>query len=514
MSYERVAIRGKQVNYKGDPSSTNIRIKKGVFLRSLPWLIVVFAISFVPLQQFCGAESNTWEKKVSEIVWVAYAPTTANPNQAIEPTVESLKEDLLVLRKAGFTGLVTYGCSGVLGQKLPELAQKEKFQGLILGIWDPTNQKEIAAAIAVSGNPIVLGYCVGNEGLEKRYELEQLSTVMQSLRTLTGKAVTTTEELKDYSDRTLLDLGDWVFPNVHPYFHRKLDPTLAIEWTVAAYQDLKRRSKRFILFKEVGLPTAGDLQKRLTESSQEQYYRGLAQTNVKFVYFEAFDQLWKTHLPVEPHWGIFCADRTPKSLARHLIEKHSASQGDSDSAFHVYLDAGSREKNHFAPSGYMGDCGDIHIKEDFKENPHSGESCIRVVYMAKGKGPYTCDYGPPCKWAGVYWQQPPDNWGTNPKWKGKGFNLSPYKRLTFWARADKDCRIEFKVGGIKERYGDSLKYPRTKTAKLTENWQTFEIDLKGADLKHIIGGFCWVTNWNSNSKGATFYLDDIRFEKK
>lgn len=489
-------------------------INRSLSLRLRTLSIVTCWIALISPLGIRDANSSIWESKASKIAWVAYAPTTANPNQGIEPTFESLEKDLTVLRQAGFTGLVTYGCSGLLGEKLPDLAQKQSFHGLIVGIWNPINKKEIAAAIKASSNPTVLGYCVGNEGLEKRYTLKQLSNVMESLRTLTGKPVSTTEELEDYSDRTLLELGDWVFPNVHPYFHRKLDPTLAIEWTKQAYKNLKKRTDRFILFKEVGLPTAGELRKRLTESSQEQYYRGLAQTDVKFVYFEAFDQPWKTHLPVEPHWGIFRADRTPKSLAKHLIEKHSASQGDSDAAFYVYLDAGSRKKNHFAPSGHMGDCGDIHVEEDFKENPHSGESCIRVVYMAKGKGPYTCNYGPPCKWAGVYWQQPPDNWGTNPEWKGKGFNLSPYKRLTFWARAGKDCRIEFKVGGINERYGDSLKYSRTKTAKLTESWQAFEIDLKGADLKHIIGGFCWATNWDTNPNGATFYLDDIRFEKK
>jgi len=84
-----------------------------------------------------------------------------------------------------------------------------------------------------------MGYCVGNEGLEKRYKLEQLSTVMQSLRTLTGKPVTTTEELEDYSDKALLQLGDWVFPNVHPYFHNQLDPDAAVRWTKAAYDDVK-----------------------------------------------------------------------------------------------------------------------------------------------------------------------------------------------------------------------------------------------------------------------------------
>ena len=84
----------------------------------------------------------------------------------------------------------------------------------------------------------------------------------------------------------------------------------------------------------------------------------------------------------------------------------------------------------------------------------------------------------------------------------------------FWARAEKLTVIEFKVGGINEPYGDSLIYPRGIHADLTEDWQEFEIDLTGADLMHMIGGFVWVTNWDMNPDGITFYLDDIRFEKR
>jgi len=470
-------------------------------------LLVAVGVTFSPYS-LC-ANTNNWEKIVRQITWVAYAPTTANPNQGIEPTVESIKEDLAVLRSARFTGLVTYSCSGLLGQKLPEMAEQQDFKGLILGIWDPTNQQEIAAAITASGNTIVLGYCVGNEGLPKRYKLEQLSAVMQSLRTLTGKPVSTAEQIEDYADKALLDLGDWVFPNVHPYFHHKLDPAVAVEWTKQTYDNLKKRTNHFILFKEVGLPTAGTPQ--MSETVQETYYLALAKTDVPFVYFEAFDQPWKTDPPIEPHWGIFRSDRTPKLLAKRLLPQTSPQT--TEDFFYVYYDGDARKKNHFVPSGYMGDCGDIQIEENCTEKPHSGQTCIRVTYSAKGKGPYKCNYPPPCKWAGVYWQQPADNWGTERKWEGKGFNLSPYRRLAFWARADKDCSIEFKVGGINERYGDTLKSPRGITAKLSTDWKVFEIDLKGANLKHIIGGFCLATNWDTNPDGAVFYLDDIRFEK-
>jgi len=186
---------------------------------------------------------------------------------------------------------------------------------------------------------------------------------------------------------------------------------------------------------------------------------------------------------------------------------------DAKAAFYIYQDADSPD-NHYKPTGYMGDCGDIQINEAYENNAHSGKTCIRVAYSAKGKGPNTCNYSPPCKWAGVYWQEPPNNWGTDEQLKGKGINLSRYNSLSFWAKADKKCLIEFKVGGVSQRYGDSLVLPRTTITKLSPEWQQFRIDLTGADLSHIIGGFCLVASQDNNPDGTIFYLDDIRFEKK
>ena len=474
------------------------------------------------------AVSAEWIERVSRIVWVAYSPPTADPDRGIEATPEAIGEDLIILRKAGFTGLVTYSSSGVLGRELPVLAEALGFQGLILGIWDPSSQEEIAAASAAAKLPIVLGFCVGNEGLHKRYEMPVLSVAIHNLREATGKPATTTEEIDDYADEDLLRLGDWVFPNVHPYFHNQLDPDAAVRWTQTAYDDFKRRTDRFVMFKEVGLPTAGDPEGKLSEASQERYYLELAKTDVQFVYFEAFDQPWKTHLPIEPHWGIFRSDRTPKPLGLRLMGLEPTASPTPKpipsptpepapplvpEAFYIYKDADSPD-SHYKPTGYMGDVGDIHINEAFKENPHSGKTCIRVVYDAEGKGPNECPYPGPCRWAGVYWQEPPNNWGRDPVWAGKGFDLSGYNRLMFWARAERPTIVEFKVGGINEPYGDSLIYPRGIHADLTEDWQEFEIDLTGADLTHIIGGFVWVTNWDMNPDGVVFYLDDIRFERE
>jgi hypothetical protein len=168
--------------------------------------------------------------------------------------------------------------------------------------------------------------------------------------------------------------------------------------------------------------------------------------------------------------------------------------------FNVYTDFND-PGNHYAPSGFMGDYGAIKLTENWTINPHSGKTCIQVVYSGiatQGKG-----------WAGVYWQQPDNNWGTFPE--PAGYNLSHISKLSFWVRGQLGGeRIQFLGGGIGQEYPDSLQPAvHTSIITLTTDWQLNTISLEGKDLTHIIGGFAWVANKTDNPHGATFYLDDI-----
>src|SRR5262249_17812466 len=140
-------------------------------------------------------KQETWEQKVSRIRWVAYSPSTGDPTRTLEPKPEEVKEDLALLRKAGFDGLVTYGATGFLGKDFPALAQAEGFEGLILGIWDIKSKVELDAAKEAAKSSLALGLCAGNEGYPKRYGVEDLKVVIRDLQQATGKPVTTTEEI-------------------------------------------------------------------------------------------------------------------------------------------------------------------------------------------------------------------------------------------------------------------------------------------------------------------------------
>lgn len=168
--------------------------------------------------------------------------------------------------------------------------------------------------------------------------------------------------------------------------------------------------------------------------------------------------------------------------------------------FVVYLDKGAKD-NHYIPSGWMGDYGDIKYDGASKEDPYLGDSCIKIIYNGKA--------AQGARWAGIFWQQPANNWGT----VDAGFDLSKAEKLTFWARGDKGGeRIEeFKVGGIMGEFSDSDSAVIGPVV-LNKEWAQYTIDLKGKDMSYIIGGFCWATNIDVNPEGATFYLDEIKYE--
>ncbi len=169
--------------------------------------------------------------------------------------------------------------------------------------------------------------------------------------------------------------------------------------------------------------------------------------------------------------------------------------------FYIYSEKGSRQ-NHYTPSGFMPDGKCLSFQDTWTENCHEGRSCIKVTYDVE------CSRDGR-KWAGVYWLNPPNNWGQR---KG-GFNLTGAQKLTFWARGEKGGEQiqEFTSGGI------SGNYPDSDTAVigpviLSSEWRKYTIDLRGKDLSYISGGFAWTTSEDVNQVECTFYLDDMRFE--
>ena len=170
-----------------------------------------------------------------------------------------------------------------------------------------------------------------------------------------------------------------------------------------------------------------------------------------------------------------------------------------DMPFYVYTDNNSK-KNHFVPSGWMGDYGAVKINQACRNNPYAGDTCIEINYTgepAQGSG-----------WVGVFWQNPENNWGS----KDGGFNLSKAKKVSIMARGAKGGEmLEFKMGGITGKYPDSDTVGIGPLA-LTSEWKEYTIDLTDAELFYISGGLVFAASRMDNPDGFVVYIDEIKYE--
>src|SRR4051812_39884842 len=99
---------------------------------------------------------------------------------------------------------------------------------------------------------------------------------------------------------------------------------------------------------------------------------------------------------------------------------------------------------HYVPSGYMGD-PNVMMSGAYVPTHDGAGTPLRVKYHPSGaKG-----------WAGVYWQNPANNWGERAG--QSGYDLRGAKSLVFWARGENGGEKihEIKIGGIVGRYPDS-----------------------------------------------------------
>lgn len=173
----------------------------------------------------------------------------------------------------------------------------------------------------------------------------------------------------------------------------------------------------------------------------------------------------------------------------------------------VYDEAKNEDKYPWKPTGWMPDGQGISFRSNFKDNCHSGNTCIRLGYKASENS-----------WVGIYWL-------ANSSWEGPGVNIyeelgvdkdTPIK-LTFWARGEKGGeRAQFKVGGV-GKGNDSVEFAvATEWVRLDRRWRQYTIDLSNKDLSNVVGGFCWVTSRDKNRgrEEVWIFVDDIRYEVK
>lgn len=149
----------------------------------------------------------------------------------------------------------------------------------------------------------------------------------------------------------------------------------------------------------------------------------------------------------------------------------------------------------FFPSGWMGDgkLGKKYLMLEFMSADVNGET--RMVTRI--------DYSPgPDGWAGIYWQTPDGNWGTQP-----GVNLTGASAISFLAHGEVGGEVvEFKSGGIRGQYSDSYERSIGKVS-LQRRWVAYQIPLGSENLSSVIGAFAWSAP--AAAKPIRFYLANL-----
>ncbi|KAH9957451.1 glycoside hydrolase superfamily [Russula dissimulans] len=140
-----------------------------------------------------------------------------------------------------------------------------------------------------------------------------------------------TSDAGAYFNTLVLEGVEYGMANVHPWFGN-VSITDAADWTytffettdVSAAAAVTNKPNMYIA--ETGWPTASDDAGDMTNGASaasvpnlqqflNTYVCQANQNNTGYFYFEGFDETWKSvYGGVEPHWGIFNADKTLKNV--------------------------------------------------------------------------------------------------------------------------------------------------------------------------------------------------------
>lgn len=171
--------------------------------------------------------------------------------------------------------------------------------------------------------------------------------------------------------------------------------------------------------------------------------------------------------------------------------------------------------DEFTPSGFMGDgSGDdvitLHVDDAscHVRTPDLGGACFRFDYTAPASGSVG--------WGGVYFQAPPNNWGSLP-----GKQVAPGARqLRLKAAGVTGTELAtFRVGGLSGSDSSGAPYPNADTFQaeksfaLTTDLVEYVVPIpETATYARVLGGFAWTLLAPADHAPVGIFLDDIRWE--
>jgi len=279
------------------------------------------------------ADAERVRAALASVRFVAYTPRGFDPGADRPPEPAALRADLALLR-GRFDGLVTYSCANGL-DRLAGLAREAGFRAVVLGVWSPSDSRELARALAAADaeRGVVIALALGNEGLFfGRYDAGALAGAFARARAARPDlALATSEPFAVYLEPArarALPRQDFLLPNIHPTgepWFAAAPPDASVELVANVVAELERRFALPVLVKETGLPS-GPAADGFSPAAQTRFWESLARrlppTRAHaFAWFEAFDAPWKPARALdaapekrarEAFWGFWDADGQPK----------------------------------------------------------------------------------------------------------------------------------------------------------------------------------------------------------
>ncbi len=521
---------------------------EGIVMKTKSKLFILFVIlqvfqftvlSNVAAQSYSG--NNILNKTIissEKFKGLCYSPyrDNENPDYDIHPSVEEIVEDLTLVKNLTLA-VRTYGVTDNLEQ-IPLLCQQNGID-CYPGAWISKNecenerQTDSLIKIANSGLSYVKGLNVGSEVLLRNDITEQqLIEYINKVKSQTNLPVSTSEIWSTWLEHPkLAEAVDTIYAHIYPFWDG-IPIENAANYLLEKWNALRSKyPNKTIILGETGWPSSGKNRGNAVPSAINQktylsdFLSVASKNNIGYFIFEIFDEKWKIESVYEigEHWGIYNSNGSLKLELTELVPEQARTglarvsrvitSKNAELPLYVYSDR-CDARNGFCPSGWMGELATIFendstykdpkqiIDESCNDNPHSGNSCIKISYKPA-----------PGNWGGIYWQFPINNWGNYP---GYSFDKTAKVILSFWARGKYGGeKGEFKTGGIYDPnfpYLDSYGSKTTGVVRLETAWKKYSFDLTDQDLSMVIGGFCWVTNDTQNPIGCTIYLDDIVFE--
>jgi pSer/pThr/pTyr-binding forkhead associated (FHA) protein/exo-beta-1,3-glucanase (GH17 family) len=290
--------------------------------------ITLLMFWFFQRQNSSPPDSKEWKSFFGALPWlhwVIYDPTDYDPFLNKMPSLASIRMDLEVMRRWGFSGLITMTTKGSC-KDIAQIAHEVGFNKVIVGVWNLLDSNEISNAMSIA--EYADAYCLGNGRLNKLWNENELLNAFRDIRYKTNRPVTTTEAIAEYHlNPRLAGLCDFLFPDVHANWFAGQSPQeawkLTLDYARQSADLAKQTTSGRALLKMVSYPSGGDT--LFTPEKQLEFFKlvvdnlrsnVMVPSNVTFSYLCAFDPTWKTEdqgfIEPERYTGLFTFDRKPK----------------------------------------------------------------------------------------------------------------------------------------------------------------------------------------------------------